>query len=420
MLIKNSRRASALQRALFFGLGLVSLAALAQESRHPFHEFNAQQTAARNWNEVLLSSISRDFARPTVHARNLFHAGIAMYDAWAFYDATAQPYLLGKTQKVGTGCPVTYEHRMQLLGAPGGKEAAQDEALSYAMYRFLHDRFRLMDQGRLVQEAPGYAEIFTGIRALMDEMGYDTSFQSTDLSTGSAAALGNYLATCIKRYGRADGANELLAYANQGYRSVNSPFNPANPGVGELLDPNRWQPLELDISVDQAGNVTSSPPFLGANWGNVDPFALDDAARTEYYVDDFAYPVYFDPGPPPSTLLNNEEYKWNYLKVAIWSAQLDTHDQVLVDISPATLGNSATLPSTFAEFEDFYPDDRFGPQEGHKLNPKTGMPYENQLVLRGDYARVLAEFWADGPDSLTPPRPLVSNTKPICAGPPRF
>ena len=31
------------------------------------------------------------------------------------------------------------------------------------------------------------------------------------------------------------------------------------------------------------------------------------------------------------------------------------------------------------------------------------MPYEEQFVPRGDYTRVLAEFWADGPDSETPP-----------------
>ena len=40
---------------------------------------------------------------------------------------------------------------------------------------------------------------------------------------------------------------------------------------------------------------------------------------------------------------------------------------------------------------------------GHDMNPVTGQPYEPQLVPRGDYTRVLAEFWADGPDSETPP-----------------
>ena len=37
------------------------------------------------------------------------------------------------------------------------------------------------------------------------------------------------------------------------------------------------------------------------------------------------------------------------------------------------------------------------------LNPVTGQPYAPQIVPRGDYYRVLAEFWADGPASETPP-----------------
>ena len=41
--------------------------------------------------------------------------------------------------------------------------------------------------------------------------------------------------------------------------------------------------------------------------------------------------------------------------------------------------------------------------KGHKLNPFTGKPYEKNFVPRGDYTRVIAEFWADGPDSETPP-----------------
>ena len=40
---------------------------------------------------------------------------------------------------------------------------------------------------------------------------------------------------------------------------------------------------------------------------------------------------------------------------------------------------------------------------GHALNPVTGRPYAANLVKRGDWARVIAEFWADGPDSETPP-----------------
>ena len=58
---------------------------------------DAQHSVARQWNEVQLDAVRRDFARPTVHARNLFHAAILMYDAWAAFDPVADTYLLGNT-----------------------------------------------------------------------------------------------------------------------------------------------------------------------------------------------------------------------------------------------------------------------------------------------------------------------------------
>ena len=51
-------------------------------------------SVARIWNEQLLEAIRGDFARPTVHARNLFHVSTAMYDAWAVFDALAGWYCI--------------------------------------------------------------------------------------------------------------------------------------------------------------------------------------------------------------------------------------------------------------------------------------------------------------------------------------
>jgi hypothetical protein len=42
-----------------------------------------------------LEAIRKDFA-PAIHARNLFHTSIAMYDAWAIYNKDAQTYFIGK------------------------------------------------------------------------------------------------------------------------------------------------------------------------------------------------------------------------------------------------------------------------------------------------------------------------------------
>jgi hypothetical protein len=60
----------------------------------------------------------------------------------------------------------------------------------------------------------------------------------------------------------------------------------------------------------------------------------------------------------------------------------------VMDISPAAIGNNSLGANDGA---------------GYPLNPATGLPYSTNLVRRGDFGRVLAEFWADGPNSETPP-----------------
>ena len=54
------------------------------------------QSVARKWNEEILHAIRNDFARPTVHARNLFHSSVVMYDMWAVFDGLADTFFLGK------------------------------------------------------------------------------------------------------------------------------------------------------------------------------------------------------------------------------------------------------------------------------------------------------------------------------------
>ena len=44
---------------------------------------------------MLLESIRADFARPTVHARNLWHSSMLMWDVWAM-DSAACPAFLGQ------------------------------------------------------------------------------------------------------------------------------------------------------------------------------------------------------------------------------------------------------------------------------------------------------------------------------------
>lgn len=362
----------------------------------PFTVDPPPPSIARMWNEALLSAIEVDRARPPVQARNLFHTSAAMYDIWAAYDGTADTYLLGHP-----GCPLT-------SALPPDRVASQEEAISYAMYRLIVERF---------SGSPGADSTTSVINGLMAKLGYDPNDGSTDFSAGSAAALGNYVAQCYVNYGMQDGSNEEGLHLNTYYEPVNQPLIPVQPGTQAVADLDRWQPLTLDVFVDQAGNVVvgGAPPFVGAEWGNVTPFALTADDLTTYQRDSNGdgvrdtFKVYQDPGSPPShTGPTADEYRWNFGLVAKWSSQLDATDGVMIDISPASIGNvpgsEPALPETFADYQAFYRANDGGESSGgHPVNPKTGKPYAPQVVPRGDYVRILAEFWADGPNSETPP-----------------
>ena len=270
--------------------------------------------------------------------------------------------------------------------------------MSYAIFGLLNHRF---------ETSPGANESLAEFESLFTQMGYDKDFTSTDYSSNSYAALGNYLAEQLIAFGLQDGANELNAYANQYYKPSNDPMLPIVPGNPTITDMNSWQPLSLDTYIDQSGNllVKSSPDFLGPEWGNVTNFALPEDELTIYQRDGNEYRVYYDPKTPPH--LDDEEtkenYKWGFTLVNKWASHLDPNDGVFWDISPASIGNIENYPTTTDGLKDFYKKDGGDTGQGHQLNPATNLPYTEQLVPRGDYTRVLAEFWADGPDSETPP-----------------
>lgn len=352
---------------------------------------------ARLWNEALLGAIRRDFARPNVHARNLFHSSVAMYDIWAIYDDQAEPYLIGKTVN-------NFSSNLQDFILIESKEASVKKAISYAMYRLLSHRFR---------NSPGREASQRSFDIIMDQLGYDTSFMPTNYQFGNAAALGNYVAQVIINYGNNDNSREASDYDNAFYEPLNGPMILNTYELGDIVDINRWQPLTFDTFIDQSGNLIegSTPIFMGPEWGQVYPFALNEADKVNYQRNGNNYPVYLDPGTPPLLNLENSDqssdlFKWNFSLVSVWSAHLDPADNVMIDISPKTIGNVDfnSFPTNFSDHQQFYNLIEGGEiSRGHAVNPKTNQPYQTQMVPRGDYTRVLAEFWADGPDSETPP-----------------
>ncbi|MDO6596724.1 T9SS type A sorting domain-containing protein [Oceanihabitans sp. 2_MG-2023] len=358
----------------------------------------AQHSVAREWNEEVLNAIRSDYARPTVHARNLFHTSSLMYDAWAIFDEQAETIFLGKTYD-------GFDFSFSGITTPANVNLARQEIISYAIFNLIKHRF---------QNSPNYGtEIYPSIENLFLSYGYDINYTSIDYSTGSYAALGNYMADQMITFGLQDGSNEGNQYANINYSPTNEPLILDLYEDNTDINPNVWQPLAFDVYIDQSGNPypLNTPGFLSPEWGEVSPFSLK-ASDLDIY-NDLGYDcyVYKDPGPPVYIQNSNEDgiddaYKWHFALVASWSSHLDPNDTTLIDISPGAIGNfdSQNFPETFEEYKVFYNFENGGDSSsGHTVNPYTGSPYEPQIVKRADYGRVLAEFWADGPDSETPP-----------------
>jgi len=319
------------------------------------------RSVARVWNEALLELIRQVVPAPTVHARNLFHTSAAMWDAWAAYDPDADGYIVTeKAEAPGLG------------GAQRSADvaAAREAAISYAVYRLLLWRYGT------VSDLPAAAE---QLDAVMASLCYRTDFESTE--GDSPAALGNRIAAAVIEYGRDDGSLENERYVDSSFLPANDPLPVAESGT-EMLDPNAWQPLALDEQIAQNGLPIPGTvqTVIGPQWGGVTSFALPPS--------DDGTPV--DPGPPPrlGDPLTDDAFKQAAVTVLRYSSQLDPSDGVEIDIGPGSLGDN-TLGTNDGN--------------GHDVNPYTGEPYEPDVVLRADYARVVAEYWADGPKSETPP-----------------
>jgi hypothetical protein len=311
---------------------------------------------ARIWDEETLAAIRIDLPNPPVHARNLFHVSVAMYDAWAAYDPVAVGYL--------------YHRKHTTTDAA----AARREAISYAAYRLLIERYSLSRNA---------SNTLAALDARMAALGYDKNDLTTD--TSAPRGVGNRVASIVSAFFLNDGSLQTNGYkdlpvSQGGYAAVNPPL--ITGGYGTLIiNPNRWQPLAITNAVSQ-NNLPADvvQKFLGAQWLAVRPFSLtrDDSSRP-----------WFDPGPPPQLNgVGDAQYRSEVVDVIRRSSQLTPDDGVTLDISPGSFGNN-----------DLGTNDG----TGHPLNPVTGLPYEPNLVKRGDFARALAEFWADGPNSETPP-----------------
>ncbi len=309
-----------------------------------------QGSIARRWNEQVLNAIRRDTPRPTVHARNLFHSSVAMWDAWAAYDSQASGYVVD-------------EH-----ADAGDLDAARREAISYAAYRVLSHRYATA-VGGAVSEAC--------FDAFMRRLGYDPSDLEDQGDT--PRALGNRVGLAVIDAFADDGANEANDYADPDDYFPDTPNLVIDRPGTDAVDPSVWQRLVLAKAETQNGIPADAgaQPYIGAHWRSVTPFAMQRPAEGEPYLDIGTPPLELD-----DTLVDAA------VETIRRSSELDTEDPTEIDISPGALGNNS-----------------LGQNDGHGRaeNPVTGEPYPPELVPRSDFGRVMAEFWADGPTSETPP-----------------
>jgi hypothetical protein len=305
---------------------------------------------ARRWNEQILNAIRRDVPRPTVHARNLFHTTVAIWDAWAAYDPVARGYVVQEKQSAADG------------------DAARREAISYAVFRVLSQRYAAAVGGGVSQVC---------FDAFMGVLGFDPG--DRDASGDTPRALGNRIGAAVIDAFAGDGANESNNYApSEPYTSETPNLTVDVPGT-RTTDPIHWQKLVIAQAVTQNGIPVGSgaQDYVGPHWGSVTPFAIVRPAANQPYLDIGSPPVALDSALAEAVV-----------EVIRKSSELDTDDGVSIDISPGAYGNNP-----------------LGTNDGHgyPLNPVTGLAYTPQRVKRGNFTRVLAEVWADGPKSETPP-----------------
>lgn len=235
-------------------------------------------SAAREWNEQLLSAIRQTIPNPPQHARNLFHMATAMYNAWAAYDTTAVGYL--QNEKISP--------------PPSDIEAARHEAISYAAYRVLRERFTT-------------TTLRNAFDTKLTALGYSPATAQAVITTATTPSeLGKRIGQTVLNWSVNDGFDQT-GYPQAYTVSVNPNLNPSlalsvlgtnasfisnrplGYGIPVGTNPNYWQPLDLATSVTQNGIPIpgGAQSFLGVQSLATTPFSLTRSDTTKPWLDPF-------------------------------------------------------------------------------------------------------------------------------------
>lgn len=363
-------------------------------------------STARIWMDAYLESIKKDGLGPTIHARNMYHLSAIMYDTWLVYHPEkGEQLFLGNTIN-------DFEFEFTGFDIPENRDSALFVSLNYVAYRFIINRF---------DNYSSKVRVNDDLIFLMEELGLDPTDLNDDYSSGNPAALGNYIANTMYAFGLTEPIGDEGGYEGPGRNPINPMLRPNIPGNKTLIDQNRWQPLSVIDYINEKGwdatlldwnyqLIPQADEFLTPHWGLVTPFAMGENELKQVEGPDGPLNVYNDPGPPPFVLENEkasqlEAYRWNFTLVSSWSTHNDPNDQTRIDISPASIGpTNGLLPNSFSEYQSFFDFQNGGTKSTPtRKNPFTGKPYEKNMVKRGDYTRIIAEYWVDAVNTYSPP-----------------
>ena len=295
---------------------------------------------AEQWNELALAAIRTGPAKPTITAHQLFMVSAAMYDAFAAYSEQAVPYA---------------RHAPRRRAARQIDEANRREAVSVAAHTMLRALF------------PAFEAEHGHFSSYLASLGYP----SAGPYGRSAAKVGVDAARAVIRERSDDGSGFLRGFGESRsvlYPDSYEPVNEPRPVGGEgPLDPNHWQPLRVPtgtVTVDGRPVVDENDPasyvdqsFLTPSWGAVTPFALTHGAQ-------------FRPPVPPA-FDDHSPYE-----------QADVTGTGYADY--AGVGDDAALTRHDAYVEQF----------GQVVRFSADLTDEHKFI---------AEFWADGPRTESPP-----------------
>jgi hypothetical protein len=340
-----------------------------------------KHTMARHWHEVVSKTTHLSAADPTQHARDFFHFSLTLWETWRLYNSG--------------GSVIGDADVLRDIGAPSfassERRDATDAALAQAAFAFLSRRYAAS------RNAAAIAEL---LAAAMNETG----------AAADETTIGARVASAIHGWALTDGACEDTKYAcrDKVYTTKNPDLmNPLWSGAGALRDPSRWQRLKMGVFTDKSDvTINGYPDFTTPQWGRVRPFAIVRPAGAD---------AYFDPPPPPmwgpdGTSASHAQFVGNHTVVAKCSSWNDPDDGAEWSISPGdhalgansrfgeTIGCDANLSSACANVG-----------VNHQFNPATQKPYAPNRAKRGDYLRVMSEywermFWRAGPESDSPTR----------------